>query len=95
MQECEASTTTATPRAPARARRQPGRTILADQTESKPLAKVLAQVDGKPFIVAGEYGPKKARIVCILGAPMGAPTKGQIPFWHGSGVLSRPPGWPR
>ncbi|MHB9129457.1 MAG: hypothetical protein ACYDBB_00010 [Armatimonadota bacterium] len=48
----------------------------------KPGAKVLMQVDGKPFMVAGEYGPKKARIVCILGAPMGDPKKGQIPFWR-------------
>ncbi|MHB9132517.1 MAG: glutamine amidotransferase [Armatimonadota bacterium] len=47
----------------------------------KPGAKVVLQVDGKPFMVAGEYGPNKGRIICILGAPMGDPTKGQIPFW--------------
>jgi uncharacterized membrane protein len=48
----------------------------------KPGAKVLMQVDGKPFMVAGEYGPKNARIVCILGAPMGIPGKGQTAFWQ-------------
>ena len=51
----------------------------------KPGAKVLMQVDGKPFMVAGEYGPKNARIVCILGAPMGSPAKGQTAFWQDQG----------
>ncbi|HEY3416894.1 MAG TPA: hypothetical protein VGM23_08430, partial [Armatimonadota bacterium] len=51
----------------------------------KPGAKVLMQVDGKPFMVAGEYGPKNARIVCILGAPMGNPGKGQTAFWQDPG----------
>lgn len=49
---------------------------------AKPGAKVLMQVDGQPFMVAGEYGPNKARIVCILGAPMGSPAAGQTPFWQ-------------
>ena len=48
----------------------------------KPGAQVLMQVDGKPFMVAGEYGPNKARIVCILGAPLGNPQKGQTAFWE-------------
>ena len=48
----------------------------------KPGARVLMQVDGKPFMVAGEYGPNKARILCILGAPMGDARQGQIPFWQ-------------
>lgn len=47
----------------------------------KPGAQVLLQVDGKPFLVTGEYGPNKARIVCILGAPLGNPGPGQTPFW--------------
>jgi uncharacterized membrane protein len=51
----------------------------------KPGAQVLMQVDGKPFMVAGEYGPNKARIVCILGAPLGNPQKGQTPFWQDKG----------
>jgi hypothetical protein len=48
----------------------------------KPGAKVLMTVDGKPFMVAGEYGPNNARIVCILGAPMGNPSKDELPFWQ-------------
>jgi hypothetical protein len=62
----------------------------------KPGAKVLMQVDGKPFMVAGEYGPNKARIVCILGAPMGKAEKGQIPFWKDENwpvVLYNTLGW--
>ncbi len=47
----------------------------------KPGSKVLMQVDGKPFLVAGQYGPNKARILCLLGAPLGTPAKGQAPFW--------------
>ena len=39
------------------------------------------QAGDKPFMVAGEYGPNKARIVCLLGAPMGSPSAGQVPFW--------------
>lgn len=55
---------------------------LLHRATPKPGAKVLMQVDGKPFMVVGEYGPNKARIICILGAPMGEPGKGQIPFWQ-------------
>lgn len=51
----------------------------------KPGAQVLMQVDGKPFLVAGEYGPNKARIVCILGAPLGNPQRGQTGFWSDKG----------
>lgn len=51
----------------------------------KPDAQVLMMVDEKPFLVAGEYGPNQARIVCILGAPMGEPAPGQVPFWEDPG----------
>jgi len=47
----------------------------------KPGAQVLMEADGKPFMVAGEYGPANARIVCVLGAPMGEPSGEQVPFW--------------
>jgi len=40
------------------------------------------QVGGKPFVVIGEYGPNKARVICILGAPMGQPRTGDVPFWQ-------------
>ncbi|HEY3398955.1 MAG TPA: hypothetical protein VGM19_15005 [Armatimonadota bacterium] len=48
----------------------------------KPGAQVLLQVDGKPFLVTSEYGPNKARIVCVLGAPLGKPAAGQVAFWQ-------------
>ena len=51
------------------------------RTSPKSGAKVLMQAGDKPFMVAGEYGPNKARIVCLLGAPMGSPSAGQVPFW--------------
>lgn len=51
----------------------------------KPGAQVLMQVDGKPFLVVGEYGPNKARIVCLLGAPLGNVQKGQTAFWQDKG----------
>ncbi len=51
----------------------------------KPGAQVLMQVDGKPFMVASEYGPNKARIVCIVGAPLGNPQNGQTAFWQDKG----------
>ncbi len=54
---------------------------------AKPGAKVLLRVDGKPLLVAGEYGPNHARIVCLLGAAMGDPQPGEMPFWQA-------PGWP-
>jgi len=47
----------------------------------KPGAQVAMEVGGKPFMVVGEYGPADARIVCILGAPMGEPSGEQVPFW--------------
>ncbi len=51
----------------------------------KPGAQVLMQCDGKPFMVAGEYGPNKARIVCLIGAPLGNVQKGQTGFWQDKG----------
>jgi len=52
----------------------------------RPGVQVLMQVGGKPFMVAGEYGPGRARIICLLGAPLGSPARGQTPFW-------KDPGW--
>lgn len=49
--------------------------------EVKPDAKAVLTAGGKPFLVIGEYGPRKARVACILGAPMGAMGKGETPFW--------------
>jgi len=49
---------------------------------AKPGTKVLLQTGGQPFMVTGEYGPNKARIVCILGAALGSPAHGQTPFWQ-------------
>ena len=35
----------------------------------------------KPVMAAWEYGPNKARIICIAAAPMGDPGKEESPFW--------------
>lgn len=49
----------------------------------KPGAKVLAKAGEYPFIVSWVTGPKKSRVVCILGAPMGSIDKSYgIPFWQ-------------
>ena len=53
----------------------------------KPGAKPLLLADGAPVMAAWEYGPNKARIVCIAAAPMGDPNKGDAPFW-------KDPNWP-
>ncbi|MHB9025992.1 MAG: hypothetical protein ACYC7E_17775 [Armatimonadota bacterium] len=50
--------------------------------EVKPWAKVAVEADGQPFLVYGEVGPKKARVACILGAPMGAFANNATPFWE-------------
>ncbi len=48
----------------------------------KPGAKVLAKVGEHPFIVTWVTGPRKSRVVCILGAPMGSIDKSKgVPFW--------------
>ncbi|MBU4212649.1 MAG: glutamine amidotransferase [Kiritimatiellae bacterium] len=52
--------------------------------ELKPGAKVVLTAGGKPFLVTGEAGPHKARIICILGAAMGTLPAGQTPFWEWS-----------
>jgi hypothetical protein len=44
-------------------------------------AKAVLLADGAPIMSAWEYGPNKARIVCIAAAPMGEPAKGETPFW--------------
>jgi hypothetical protein len=49
--------------------------------EVKPGGKVVLTAAGKPFIVTSEAGPKKGRIICVLGAPMGTLRQGQLPFW--------------
>lgn len=48
--------------------------------EVKPGAKVVLTVGGRPFLVIGEVGPMKARVACILGAPMGDVGE-NTPFW--------------
>lgn len=48
--------------------------------EVKPGATVVLKAGGRPFLVIGEAGPKKARVACILGAPMGTVGEG-TPFW--------------
>ncbi len=44
-------------------------------------AKAVLLADGAPVMAAWEYGPNKARIVCVAAAPMGEPGKNQTPFW--------------
>ena len=46
------------------------------------MGKTVLEVDGRPFLVIGEVGPKKARVACIMGVPMGTFDKGQTPFWE-------------
>ncbi len=49
----------------------------------KPGAKVLAKAGAHPFIVSWTTGPRKSRVVCILGAPMGNIDKSKgVPFWQ-------------
>ena len=48
----------------------------------KPWGKTILTAGGKPFLVVGETGPGKARVACILGAPMGTLGKGKTPFWQ-------------
>ena len=48
----------------------------------KPGAQVYMQCDDRPFLVGWEYGPNHARVICLLGAPLGDPGKGELPFWE-------------
>ena len=48
----------------------------------KPWGKVVLTSGGKPFVVVGESGPRKARVICIMGAPMGTMEPGKTPFWE-------------
>ena len=50
----------------------------------KPWGKVVLEADGHPFLVVGETGPNKARVACLLGAPLGDFSPGQTPFWQWS-----------
>jgi uncharacterized membrane protein len=52
--------------------------------ELKPGARVVLTAGGKPFLVTGEAGPNKARVICILGAAMGTVPAGQTAFWEWS-----------
>jgi uncharacterized membrane protein len=52
------------------------------EVDVKPWGKVVLTAGGKPFLVTGEAGPRKARVICILGAPMGTLGKGQTAFWE-------------
>jgi len=46
----------------------------------KPWATTVLTVAGKPFLVIGAKG--RARMACILGAPMGTVERGTTPFWR-------------
>ena len=47
----------------------------------KPWGRTIIEVGGRPFLVVGEVGPAKARVACVLGAPLGESKDGQTPFW--------------
>ena len=51
----------------------------------KPGARVVLEAGGRPMLVVGEFGPNKARVACLLAAPMGDPPAGQTPFWRSRG----------
>ena len=50
----------------------------------KPWGKTILTVAGKPFLVIGQMDPKKGRVACILGAPIGTMDRGKTPFWEWS-----------
>jgi len=52
------------------------------QVAVKPWGKTVLTAGGQPFLVIGEAGKAKARVACILGAPMGTLGKGKTPFWE-------------
>jgi len=48
----------------------------------KPWGKVVLEAGGHPFLVVGEVGPRKARVACIMGVPMGSFAENATPFWE-------------
>lgn len=50
----------------------------------RPSGKVILTAGGKPFLVIGEIGPRKGRVACVLGAPIGTLDRGKMPFWEWS-----------
>jgi len=50
----------------------------------RPSGKVILTAGDKPFLVIGETGPRKARVACVLGAPIGTLERGRLPFWEWS-----------
>ncbi len=63
----------------------PATCYFVHEVKLKAGARVAMQAGGKPFLVLGEVGPSKARVACLLGAPLGAPAPGQTPFWQDDG----------
>ncbi len=57
------------------------RTLYVHRVEVKPWAKVAVEAEGRPFLVYGEIGPKKARVACILAPAMGTLGNKETPFW--------------
>jgi uncharacterized membrane protein len=52
------------------------------RVEVRPWGRVILAAAGQPFLVTGETGAGRARVACILGAPMGTMARGQTPFWQ-------------
>ena len=50
----------------------------------RPSGKTILTAGGKPFLVIGETGPRKGRVACVLGAPIGTVGRGELPFWEWS-----------
>lgn len=48
----------------------------------KPWGHVAVHAGERPFLVYGEIGPRKSRVVCVLGAPMGSFGEDETPFWQ-------------
>jgi uncharacterized membrane protein len=52
------------------------------RVDVKPWGRTVLTAGGRPFLVVGETGPAKARVACLLGAPMGECGAGRTPFWE-------------
>jgi uncharacterized membrane protein len=48
----------------------------------KSWGRTVLTAGGRPFLVIGEAGPGKARVACLLGAPMGGCGPKLTPFWQ-------------
>jgi uncharacterized membrane protein len=60
------------------------RVAYLHRAQPKAWGKVVLTAGGLPFLVVGESGPGKARVACLLGAPMGEMRRGNVPFWEWS-----------